>query len=87
MTTAVPDISEAITDPALKETAVSQSRVAVMMALTSEQLRLVADWLTGEASTATRPVANSGESYDLVSKGLVQELLEHADFREGHLNG
>ena len=68
-------------------TAASQARVEALMTLTSEQLRLLADWLVAEAMTPTEVATGPCEPYDLVSKRLVQELRDHADFKEGNLDG
>lgn len=67
-------------------TAASQARVAALITLTPEQLRLLADWLTAEAITPTEAAPSPYEPYDLVSERLVQELCDHADFKEGHLD-
>lgn len=78
--------TENITEFDQKPMESSQARVAAMMSLTPDQLRLIADWLVAEAHPATVADPNPCEPYDLASQYLVRELHEHADFKEGHLN-
>ncbi|MEL6605568.1 MAG: hypothetical protein AAFP20_20350 [Cyanobacteria bacterium J06614_10] len=80
------DTTEAIVELDTDTIEANQARVAVMMTLLPEQLRLVADWLIAEASIDTHTDDGPHDLYDLASKHLVQELLEHADFKEGHIS-
>ncbi len=58
-----------------------------MMALSPEQLRLVADWLAAEASDPSGAATTYPERCDLALQSLAQALEEFAYFKEGRIVG
>jgi hypothetical protein len=79
------DSTMAVPQSTLESIVLSHARVAAMMELTPEQLRLVADWLTAEASEPNGAATIYPEHSSLALRSLTTTLLEFAHFKEGQL--